>query len=244
MAANRDEFFDRPTRPLDFFNTGKTMIAGKDLRGGGTWLGVTTTGKFSALTNYRLPGIEKKGKKSRGVLIPSYFEDDKENPREYLQKLAAVQNEIEGYNLLAGDRNSLCYYSNVSGGIQEISPGVHGLSNHLLNTAWPKVTLLKEEFKRILKGPGELLVSSLFSMLTNREQPDDDSLPETGVGLRWERILAPVFISSSVYGTRSSAVVMISDDNEVTFRERSYTHTEGEILMSDCRFHRFKCNEC
>lgn len=219
LAANRDEFYERPTAPANFWDDEPHLLAGRDLKAGGTWMGVTRDGRFTALTNYREPQNIQADAPSRGALVKSYLVGD-DPPDTYLRRLASVSDRYNGFNLLAGDANGLHYFSNRGDVVEALEPGLYGLSNHLLNTPWPKVVKGKANLSRLLKD--DIDVESLFELLHDTSVAADDALPSTGIGVEWERVLSPVFIKSAVYGTRASTILTIDYDGQVTFLERSY----------------------
>ena len=221
LAANRDEFYDRPTQGLAFWDDIPQILAGRDLKARGTWLGMTRTGRLAAITNYREPHNVKTQAPSRGRLVTDFLVAN-DTPGHYCEQVAEDSHNFNGYNLIIGDANRLCYCSNRSPEIVVMAPGYYGLSNHLLNTPWPKVENGRHRLRDLLNQNEDLGVESLFNLLKDQRRPPDKDLPHTGVGLEWERILAPLFIKSPVYGTRSSSVILIDRSNQVTFVERTY----------------------
>lgn len=219
VASNRDEFFQRPTAPLHFWEDHPMVLAGRDLVKRGTWMGVTKTGRFAALTNFRDPSENVTGKKSRGELVANAL-TCRGNIQDYMKDLDKNKEQYPGYNLLAGDQNELFYYSNKGDVLTRVEPGIHGLSNHLLDTEWPKVVKGKQGLSKAIEH--ENMVDRLFELLQDTDQPMDDLLPSTGVSLEWERILSPLFIKSKNYGTRSSTILLMSD-KEINYIERVYT---------------------
>lgn len=220
VAANRDEFYKRPTKAAHFWEDRKEILAGRDLEQMGTWMGVTKSGRFSALTNFRDLTIATEGKRSRGELVSGALEYEG-NLQEYMSALTNKNSLYPGYNLLAGDRDDLYYYSNMNQELQKLEPGIYGVSNHLLNTNWPKVIRGKEGLSEIISKNEEKMVEELFQLLKNTEQAPDQFLPATGVSLELERMLSPLFIESADYGTRSSTVLLRSND-EIHYIERVY----------------------
>ena len=220
VAANRDEFYARPTSPAHYWKDHPDILAGRDLEKMGTWMGVTTKGRFSALTNYRDPLEETVGKRSRGDLVANAL-NYKGNLKDYMQTLINDHDPFPGYNLLAGDMNELFYYSNKGNAPQKIKPGIHGVSNHLLNTDWPKVTKGKFGMSNIISKEKENMMEELFNLLQHAEISPDHLLPNTGVTLEWERMLSPMFIKSKDYGTRSSTVLLMTD-KDIQYVERTY----------------------
>jgi len=221
VAANRDEHYKRPTRSLHYWPHGD-ILAGMDLTGGGTWLGINKMSKFTAVTNYRDLNHFKGDAKSRGKLTLQYLQD-RQLPEEYLVKLTNESEQYNGFNLLVGDFNSLFYFSNISQKIEKLAAGLYGLSNHLLNTPWPKVSLAKDLLTMELKMK-KIDQERLFDILHDKTIAPDDQLPTTGVGLELERALSPLFIQHGNYGTRCSSVLLMDYEGNVIFRERSYTN--------------------
>ena len=222
LAANRDEFYARPTSPATHWPEG--IIAGKDLKAGGTWMGIHPDGRYGMVTNYRDPTSERPRGVSRGKVVVDYFSHNG-NPDIYLQELHTQADQYNGYNTLLGDSESLWYYSNKEQNIKEVPPGTYGLSNHLLDTPWPKVVLGKELLDEVIREPS-LNVEGLFSILKNDTMAPDSQLPETGVPLEWERTLSAMFIRSEGYGTRCSSVLTVKKSGDIAFHERTYP-TDG-----------------
>jgi len=229
VAANRDELHARPTAPAAFWEDAPHLFAGRDLQDGGTWMGVTTDGRFAALTNYRDPREFKPGAPSRGRLVTNFLRE-RTRPWAYAEGLGAVQYLYNGFNLLAGDGDSLWYVGNRSGAPHEVAPGVHGLSNALLDTPWPKTVGLQATLDAALQATSEpgALVATLLAALAERAIAPDAQLPDTGVGLERERQLSPHMIVDPRYGTRSSTVLLVDVAGNIEIAERSYT-PEGAV---------------
>lgn len=234
LAANRDEYYDRPTAPARFWKEAPNLLAGQDLRAGGTWLGITRNGRIAAITNYRDPATLKSRAPSRGKLVTRFLLGNS-SPRALIDGLAQEGNRYNGFNLVLGTKDSLWWYSNRAKNPRSLDPGYYGLSNHLLDTPWPKVVQGKESFTALLSQDGSPAPESLFHMLGDRRVAPDESLPDTGVGLEWERILSSVFITSPTYGTRSSTLVFIDNDDKVSFLERTFTGQYPEH-QEECRY--------
>lgn len=224
LAANRDEFYERPTAPAHYWEDHPHILAGRDLRKLGTWMGVTKNGRFAALTNYRDPNEVTEDKRSRGDLVADFLKGS-DSPADFMHMASERRSSYPGYNLLAGNMEELYYYSNVEDRIEQLQPGIYGVSNHVLNTEWPKVKKGKEGLSEIIDNPAGDLTEDLFTLLRNTDPVPDDLLPKTGVSLEWERILSPLFIKSDGYGTRSSTVLLVSED-EIFYKER--VHIGGE----------------
>ncbi len=234
LAANRDEFYDRPTAAADFWKDHPHVLAGRDLKEKGTWLGVTTGGRFAAITNYREPLSWMPVAPSRGKLVSRYL-TGRARPGKYLEKISTDAMLFNGFNLLAGDRDELWGYSN-RGDIQKLSAGIYGLSNHLLDTPWPKVQRGKKQLSQALHLKGEELEEALFAMLADRHVPPDQRLPDTGVGLEWEKVLSPIFIKSPDYGTRSSTILLIAKNRRVKLVEKVFNGEKLPWLTSRFSF--------
>jgi uncharacterized protein with NRDE domain len=229
LASNRDEFYDRPTCQLGFWNENQSILAGRDEKNNGTWLGVTQNWKLSCITNFRDPSTLKYNVPSRGLLVSDFLENE-ETPYDYLEKIRRSGVAYNGFNLITGDRFGLYYYTNMNKDVVRIEPGIHGLCNQFLNTPWPKVTNGKIEFERLISGQTDIPVEDIFNLLRDATCPPDYELPETGVGIVWERILAPVFINSETYGTRASSIILIDKNDRMTFIERTFIKTaQGTI---------------
>jgi uncharacterized protein with NRDE domain len=227
VAANRDEFFARPTVQARFWEDAPHILAGRDLKEKGTWLGVTRSGRIAALTNFRDPGTERQEAPSRGSLVSGFLRDSG-SVDDYLEFLGNGGSSYNGFNLIFGDLERLCWFSNHERSHRVLEPGIHGLSNHLLDTPWPKVERGKEALGLMIAGGKAVKPEELFAVLADRTVPPDDLLPETGVGMELERLLSPIFISSANYGTRSSTVILIDRDDSVTFMERSFNGKPGQ----------------
>lgn len=222
IAANRDEFYARPTAPAAWWADAPHVLAGRDLREGGTWMGVTRAGRVAAVTNYRDPGFAQlPDAPSRGALVADFLRCAVD-AEAYAHDLAGRAAAYNGFNLLLGDDGGLFYVSNRADGVRRLEPGVYGLSNALLDTPWPKVVRARramEEAMAAAEGPG--WDARLWEALADRVIAADDALPDTGVGAQRERHLSAPFIRTEVYGTRASTVLTITDDGEVRFVERS-----------------------
>lgn len=221
VAANRDEFLDRPTEPARFWPAEPHVLAGRDRKAGGTWLGVSTSGRFAALTNYRDLRRPPVNGPSRGVLVRQALEPDFR---------PAATHDYEGFNLLYGPMDALRYHSNIQLADAFLAPGVHGLSNHLLNTPWPKVQRAKARLKELI-GTGTPSVEGLFELLEDDQRAPDDRLPDTGLDTDRERALSAIKITTDGYGTRCSTVVMVDRAGHVTFEERT-VHPPGVARFS------------
>jgi uncharacterized protein with NRDE domain len=220
LAANRDEFYHRPTAAMHWWGTHPDVLAGKDLQAGGTWMGMSKTGRFAAITNYRQFPLTQQYSTSRGSVVKEFLTTNVK-PTEYLEKLQAEGQEYEGFNLLFGTPAELYYYSNRGGAQGSLTPGVYGLSNHLLNTPWPKVERGKQLLKEQLSASATDL-DQYLQWLGDTSMASDQQLPDTGIGLEKERWLSPMFIQSEGYGTRCSTVVCINNAQKFSVIEKGH----------------------
>lgn len=222
VVANRDEFYERPTAAAAFWEDDANILAGRDLLQKGTWMGISKEGRFAALTNYRDPRLPQTGRFSRGEIVRTFLSSNIEAP-EFIDQLAKTRDDYAGYNVLVGDGNGLFHYNNIFDERNVITAGTHSLSNHTLNTPWPKVAKGKQKLAQyVCANPNELQLEPLFDIVADEEMAPDEALPQTGVSLEWERTLSPLFIKSPKYGTRASTVLLMDINGEVTFVERSF----------------------
>lgn len=221
VAANRDEFHERPAAAANFWPDAPDVLAGRDLEAGGSWLGVTRSGRFAAVTNFSEPPPEPRPPRSRGELV-SGFLTGSEPPETYLQSVATHAHDYTGFNLLAGHGDDLWYYSNRIARPQRLMPGTYGLSNHLLDTAWPKVRRGKSALAAFEDAEQHPDVDALLELLADDTQPDDAELRHAGLDPVTARRVAPCFIRGSVYGTRASTVVLCHRDGRIRFAEQRY----------------------
>jgi uncharacterized protein with NRDE domain len=218
VAANRDEWRERPAAPARWWPEHPELLAGRDLQAGGTWMGVTRAGRFAAVTNYRDPSDKRASARSRGGLVTEFLLGV-DSPARFLSNLSARAHAYNGFNLILGDGASLFYYGSREGTSRAIVPGVYGLSNHLLDEPWPKVTFARREMHAALEDTDPL--PRLFEMLSNDASAADVQLPHTGVGVEWERRLSAALITGDDYGTRASTALTIASSGEVALEERT-----------------------
>jgi uncharacterized protein with NRDE domain len=231
VAANRDEYHARPTLPAQWWDEG--WLAGRDLAGGGTWLGVARGGRWALLTNIRDPARFDPQAPSRGLLVTRVLAE-RARPADVLTAIARSSPRYNGFNLLAGNVADAHWASNRNAGAHALAPGLHGLSNHLLDTPWPKVVRTKAAVGAWCAAArdGAREFDALFDILHDRTEAADADLPQTGIALARERLLSAPFIVSETYGTRSSTVVAFGADGVVRFIERSFDpagHATGEV---------------
>jgi uncharacterized protein with NRDE domain len=235
LAANRDEFHQRPAAAAQFWPEAPQLLAGRDLSQGGTWCGITRAGRVAAVTNYRDPSRAEPGKRSRGHLVRDYLLGglNAETAAEAIEK---EKDSFSEFNLLLGDSEGLWYVGSRALGPQRITPGVHGISNGAFDLAWPKVRHARAGLERLLQAE-DLAPEALFEILASRRIAPDSELPDTGVGLQLERFLSAPFIVSPDYGTRASTVLLVARSGEVRFIERRF-NAAGECTgETDETFH-------
>lgn len=227
IAANRDEFHNRPSENAAFWADSPDVLAGRDLTAGGTWLGVNRAGAFAAVTNFREagPGVDPSAP-SRGQLVSRFLRSG-DSPATFVASIRNEANQYAGFSLLVSDGDSLTFHSNRGPGPRFLGPGVYGLSNHLLDTPWPKVARGREKLAAAT-GKGEALASQLFTLLQDQSVAGVDELPHTGMSTEEEITLSALFIKSGEYGTRSSSVVLVND-REIDFYERTFSNDAGLI---------------
>jgi uncharacterized protein with NRDE domain len=220
IAANRDEFYQRQTAPAEFWLDDPNVLGGRDLEAGGSWLAMTKGGKISMVTNYRDPKNINPNAPSRGHLVSDYLQQEVD-AETYLTNISWKGKQYNGFNLITGDLDNLWYYSNYQEGVHQLGSGVFGLSNHLLETPWPKIVRGKEKFSSAVSSE-QVSPETLFNLLYDDVIAEDSLLPNTGIGIERERVLSSMFIKSSGYGTRCSTVILADYSNRVTFQERIY----------------------
>lgn len=234
LAANRDEWFARPAAPAGYWPDHPRVLAGRDLQAGGTWLGITTTGRFAALTNYRNPSDRREDAPSRGELVSSFLTGT-ETARAFIERLGQTAAVYNGFSMLAGDDEGLYCYSNRGQEPTRVTPGVHGLSNHLLDTPWPKVTKGCSGLERLLGQPFQ--PEPYLDLMDDSVPPDESSPVKADSVTDWERSLSSMRIMKGNYGTRCSTVLQLSTMGPSILAERTYSrdgHITGEVV------HRFR----
>ncbi|MEQ8584002.1 MAG: NRDE family protein [Marinoscillum sp.] len=219
VAANRDEFYTRPTAPADFWDDEPDILGGRDLQAGGSWMTVSKHGNFAAVTNYRDLANIRENVRSRGE-IPIHFMDQNQKPLSYVKGLHEYSTEYNGFNVLTANPQMMTHYSNYERKANVITPGIHGLSNALLDTPWPKVELAKAKFQELISNSfnhGELI-----EMMSDTSTAEDSILPDTGVSREMEKALSAMCIRMENYGTCCSTVITLDRDGLIEFSEKSY----------------------
>lgn len=225
VAANRDEYYSRPTAAAHWWPEYPHMFAGRDLLAGGTWMGISRTGpngqRFAGLTIIRSPQTKRTDAPSRGALVGDFLKQDI-GVLEYVEGLRQSDDDYNGYNLLLADREHLVWYSNRAKEDERngkpLAPGIYGLSNASLDSPWPKVVKTKAQFGSLICQ--RATKEAYFEMLADATRAPDGRLPNTGVSLEFERMLSSVCVESEHYGTRSSTVVKLNRDADPELHER------------------------
>jgi uncharacterized protein with NRDE domain len=221
LAGNRDEFHDRPSTPLNWWQDDARILAPRDLKANGTWLGVARSGRFGVVTNFRDLQAPAEYSPSRGSLIPRFL-TGATSPKEFLDDLRGAAPRYSGFNLLVGGSRALYYFSNRGTPAPlSLKPGIYGVANHLLDTPWPKLTITRARFTDLLKQPN-VNAEALFNILTDRTPAPDEQLPHTGLPLEWERTVSAPFVVNDRYGTRSSNVWLIERTGRTILHERRF----------------------
>ncbi len=221
IAANRDEFHNRPALAAHYWEDAPHILGGRDLQAGGTWLGVNQDGGFANLTNYRdfrLP--QKPDAPSRGKIVQDLLHPDTDHS-EFLSRMPHEADKFAGFNILFGTPENAWYYSNISNQSSRLQAGVTGLSNHLLNTPWPKLVTSRQAVCNWTKTGGARL-GDLFAVMADQNRHPDELLPDTGIGMEFERKASAIFILDPVYGTRATTVIGIDLEGKVTYLERTF----------------------
>jgi uncharacterized protein with NRDE domain len=231
LAANRDEFYNRPSAPAEFWESRPDILAGRDLQDkteklSGTWLGITKSGRIAMITNYRDFNNIKENAPSRGPLVTNYLSGN-ESAEGYLRNISKKASQYNGFNLLAGTTKELWYYSNYGKDVYKLSSGIFGISNHLLDTPWPKLTAGKRAFSEIINSKPDFKAEDFIEMMADKTIFRDEDLPDTGAGIKRERMLSPAFIESEDYGTRCTTVILATKTGEISFVEKSYRPEPG-----------------
>ena len=231
ICANRDEFYARPTLAAHFWSNKTHLLAGKDLKAGGSWLGINTNGQFAAITNIRTGSKQSSTKKSRGELVTLSLETESIIDLSWLKKHS---DEYNPFNLIYGSLNHLkCYNSQIKQQV-ELSNGFHAISNGLLDDVWPKMAKGEQKLEKLVSSSKTINYDELFSILKDQTQAEDADLPDTGIALEWEKRLSAIFINSPEYGTRSSCILLLDKNNKIEFVEQAYNE-QGQVAEL-CRF--------
>ncbi|NKB36683.1 MAG: hypothetical protein GKR93_05850 [Gammaproteobacteria bacterium] len=227
LIANRDESYERASVQAQFWDTDPDILAGRDLEKNGSWLGINRRGRFAAVTNFREGLSDKKALRSRGLLVSEFLRNDA-SFSSYIESCQAEAENYGGFNLLLGDENGIYYLSNRDSHHRKLGYGVYAVSNAEIDSDWPKVSAAREQLDDVVQNAGVIDHIELLNILANREVAIDEQLPDTNIGIDWERKLSPMFIKTEDYGTRVSTVITIDNSAEVMFTERTYDR-EGAV---------------
>jgi uncharacterized protein with NRDE domain len=225
VAANRDEFYERPTAPLAWWEGGR-ILAGRDLKAGGTWLGVSADGRWAALTNYRDPTRSRMERTSRGQ-IPVRFLQGGDSALAFIYLIQKEGGRYNPFNLMLFDGKNLLGYESRHAAIIPFTAGIHAVSNGDFDAPWPKVEALKSGF-----GAGQAEDDTLLALLGDARPFKDDRLPCTGVSLEWERALSPAFVRTPTYGTRAATILRLGRETVSLLEQRfSWEGLEGRSVF-------------
>ena len=230
LAANRDEAYARPTEAANFWKSQPTLLAGKDLEANGTWLGITKEGKIAAITNCHDGDFEEAipaKKKSRGKIVTDYLASPL-SPEDFLNELIEEKDAYLPFNVLLGTVDQLFHFNSLEQSFTPLKPGTHSISNATLNTPWPKVRRTKEQINK-LASEKDAYMESLFQMMMDETPAPDDQLPNTPLPLDLNRKVSAPFIKTDEFGTRCTTLILVDQENNVTFVERTYDHTQNYV---------------
>ena len=235
LAANRDEFYARPAAAMGWWPDVPELLAGRDLQGGGTWMGITRSGRFAALTNFRAPAATNSTAPSRGELVAGFLRDQA-SPADYLAGIGPRAHLYSGFNLLVGDlaKRDLRWFSNYAdmsaGDARALAAGSYGLSNALLDTPWPKVVAKKAGLLACMEAFGDASAAQRDALLDLMRDPStapDETLPSTGLTLERERALSAAYIRLPNYGTRCTTVLQVGSGGCVNVKELGDSMADG-----------------
>lgn len=230
IVANRDEFYDRPTAAAHFWEDESDILAGRDLRQQGSWMGLSKSGRFAAITNYRDPRLPETGQLSRGEIV-RLFLTSTESTDSFIQSLRSKRDLYGGFNVLLYDGEDMHHYNNIYDEHRLVESGIHGVSNATFNTPWPKVEAAKHILEKTT-DKDKIEVNSLIPLLANDEIAQDEVLPNTGVGIHLERSLSAQFVKIPNYGTRCSTAIVYHNNGEIDFLERTYENGDYKFDQS------------
>lgn len=221
LIANRDEFHSRPSKTLHNWKENSNIWGGRDLESGGTWLGVSKSGRIATVTNVRKGDIAGIALRSRGLLVSDFLKTTL-SMKIFTDTLIDNAATYAGYNLLTFDGSNLTWVNNTTRAAKMLSPGVYTLSNAKLHTAWPKTERLKRNFETCLSTGSNNFTAALFAILRDEKKAPDEDLPKTGVDKKLEKTLSSIFIKGEHYGTKCSSIITINNADLLNFHERTY----------------------
>ena len=224
ICANRDEFHQRPTQNMHWWPK-QNILAGKDLKAGGSWLGLNSHSYFAALTNFRRPESFDESKRSRGDIVVQALTQSSIETEQYL---SAESHQYNDFNLIFGALNNLQTFDSVKQKFVKLTPGFHSICNGALDDIWPKMALGLKNIEDLITD-NNVTVDALFSLMKNQQTAEEHNLPSTGISGSLEALLSSIFIVSPNYGTRSSAIILQAKNGEVSVYETHY-NTKGEAV--------------
>lgn len=233
ICANRDEFHHRATAPADFWPPERNLLAGKDLQAGGSWFGVNRQGQVAGITNLRLANRQETAMRSRGELVLKAL-----NPHSLIcpNWLADHANDYRPFNLVFGQGTDLYCFNSLSKDTIKLAPGFHAICNGALNDVWPKMAKGRLALEQLINHSPSLAMQDLLNIMKDESQPNDSELPDTGVGLEWERRLAAIYIRHPEYGTRSTSILLQDNAGEIHFCEVRYDGKSRQLGKQDFHF--------
>lgn len=233
LSANRDEFYNRPTAEANYWKDHTDILGGRDLQAGGTWMAISRRGKFGAVTNYRDLSNIKADARSRGDIATNFI-TGQSSAHEYLKSLLPLDQQYNGYNVLVGSADELYHYSNYQHKINLIKPGIHALSNALLNSTWPKSEKAKSKLEEVIKT--DFSHEDLLNLMSDTSIAADSDLPDTGIGLERERLLSPMCIRMENYGTCSTTAITVDRNDNVKFTEKTHAVANRKVQVLSYSF--------
>lgn len=228
IVANRDEFYERPTATAHFWEDEPTILAGRDLLQGGSWMGVSVSGRFAAITNHRDPSLPESGLLSRGEIVQQFLTSSMTSSA-FLSNLRSKKQAYGGFNVLVFDGKELQHYNNILNEGFVVESGVHSLSNGSLHSTWPKMIFAQTNLKNALTQHEKINAERLLPLLLDQTQAPDKALPDTGVGIHLERLLSSLFVKMPNYGTRCSTAIVFHKNGHIEFVERTYADGEFQF---------------
>lgn len=224
ICANRDEFHQRPTQNMHYWPE-QNILAGKDLQAGGTWMGLSPNGNFSALTNFRRPANFDDKKRSRGDLVVKALTTNNQNTQQYLTKNSEQYND---FNLVFGQLNNLQAFDSVNKKFVTLKQGFHSICNGALDDIWPKMASGLKALEALVTAK-KVNIEALFSVMGNQDTAEEEHLPDTGLNAELELLLSSIFIVSDEYGTRSTAVILQNTSGNIEVYERNYNNKAKQL---------------
>lgn len=222
IAANRDEFHARPSSEAQYWNDQPSILAGKDLQAGGTWLGITKSGRIAAVTNYHEKRLQPLPPQSRGALVSDFLRSDR-SPEDFAEHLIRDGRDYQGFTLVFGTVDTIFHYSNRSNKHEQISTGIHGLSNHLFNDNSWKVRKGAAFLKDLLSRPDNISPEDLFTLLSNRTRAPRAESSAHDYETEKEGLYSSIFITGKEFGTRCSTAIIIDSRGNVRFSEKTFS---------------------